>query len=528
MTIIGLIKHKPLRSILLSFLIIISAAFTTLADYWIRYPLDAIAQKNLKLFVTNLILNLSIGIVSAILVNITALLFKIHLQSYIHQLREKLVKHFYHNKATDVNLMQNTLANNLKILSSDYAQVAFVIAKNVVVLLFSIYFSIQIYWILLPLFAGCLLICTLAPYLLRNKLSSLTENLTQKNEQYLRDTSHWFGGLAELKRYDAKAKLSSELSKSGEQLEEINVKRTAFNQLADGLNEMINIFAQVGISIGTGLLFFNHLISFGAAIAAVSLAFVIFYSVNAITEGLTQFNSTHALNQKLLGMLQEPQTKLTQHLQMPACFAISDLSFEYADGEVIKYPDFNVEMGEKVLITGDSGVGKSTLFRLLLAELSPKTGKITYFDQAGKLILPDLERVGYIAQDAKLFPSSIKDNITMFNSKLDSKVMPVSVKLGFNRDLATLPAGLDTEIDLDHDNLSGGQKQKVILARSEIYESALLLMDEATSSIDATASQEIITKLLQSKKTIVMIAHNLPETTRKMFDKEIHLRKEGD
>ena len=90
-------------------------------------------------------------------------------------------------------------------------------------------------------------------------------------------------------------------------------------------------------------------------------------------------------------------------------------------------------------------------------------------------------------------------------------------------DIKKFDKGLEEEINLDHLNVSGGQRQKIVLARAKIHDSDIMLIDEGTSAIDQKSTIDILEKLVKSKATIIFIAHNFNEKMRGMFDKEIHL-----
>ncbi len=182
----------------------------------------------------------------------------------------------------------------------------------------------------------------------------------------------------------------------------------------------------------------------------------------------------------------------------------------YDEGETLTYPNFTIKPGEKVLLTGDSGTGKSTLFKALLGKIETKCGKITYFDKESRPITN--AHLGYLPQDPIVFPISIKDNITMFVKRTEKQLMNI----------------INTEVNLKKNNLSGGQRQKIVLARSEIYHQPFVLMDEVTSAIDQKATEEIITALLKTDQTILMIAHNFTPELRAKFDQEIKLAKKGE
>ncbi|MGZ1321809.1 ATP-binding cassette domain-containing protein [Lactobacillus delbrueckii subsp. bulgaricus] len=135
---------------------------------------------------------------------------------------------------------------------------------------------------------------------------------------------------------------------------------------------------------------------------------------------------------------------------------------------------------------------------------------------------PDRTKIGYLPQQAVLLPSSVMNNITMFDPELESKAKASAADAQLSEAVDSWPQGLETPVDLAGDNLSGGQK--VVLARAEVRDSQLLLVDEGTSAIDQEAGRKILDKLLQSKQTVVFIAHNLTKEERDLFDREVALR----
>ena len=163
---------------------------------------------------------------------------------------------------------------------------------------------------------------------------------------------------------------------------------------------------------------------------------------------------------------------------------------------------------------------------MILGELKPSTGKIEFQNSQGLTIKPNMSRIGYIPQEPNLFPGTIKENITMFNKQLNNQVAQVLDEVNFAADIKKFKAGVDEKIDLDNLNISGGQRQKIVLARAKIHDSDIILIDEGTSAIDHTATMNILQKLLKSKATIVFIAHNFNKKMQQMFDREIHLIKE--
>ncbi|KAA8788939.1 ATP-binding cassette domain-containing protein, partial [Lactobacillus crispatus] len=102
----------------------------------------------------------------------------------------------------------------------------------------------------------------------------------------------------------------------------------------------------------------------------------------------------------------------------PVAFSVENLAITFKDNKKIRFPNFKIQKGEKILLTGKSGIGKSTLFKIILGELQPDTGKVVYFNQKGKEINPDFSKIGYLPQYPILFPTTVMNNITMFDSTL--------------------------------------------------------------------------------------------------------------
>ena len=227
----------------------------------------------------------------------------------------------------------------------------------------------------------------------------------------------------------------------------------------------------------------------------------------------------------------DESTKPVQNLHksgfaIPAIIKTKGLGLKFSNGESLSYPDLQINKGEKILLTGDSGAGKSTLFKLILGDIKPSKGKIIFEDKDGNEIVPDLRKIGYLPQDPVVFPASILDNVTMFDDKLDNKVAEAVKEVNLSGDLKRFDKGIDKELNLDKLNISGGQRQKIVLARAKVHDSDIILIDEGTSAIDQKATMDILNNLLKSKATIVFIAHNFNEKMHDLFDREIHLVKE--
>ncbi|GMM18185.1 hypothetical protein LAYK3_13010 [Lactobacillus amylovorus subsp. amylovorus] len=354
------------------------------------------------------------------------------------------------------------------------------------------------------------------------------DKVNQEQSKLLNAIEHWLGGLLELRRYTAYGRLAIQIQKASGDYVKANKQNYKYQAISEIINGLGNALSQIGMSVVAGVLFLMHIISFGDFAVASSFAFTIFSGIWDITNSLTKVKSTKALREQtaeLRKKMANTDLNKTDAYTDAYSVTVSGLKAKYKEGEEISYPDFTIKKGQKVLLVGDSGTGKSTLFKILLGKLKLEAGQVAFFDRNGQALSLDKAKVGYLPQDPIVFPASIKDNIVMFNDKLTNKLNEITQAVQLQPDLAKMPAGIDTEVDLKKENLSGGQRQKVVLARSEIHEQPFVLMDEVTSAIDQNATMDILQRLVKSKATIVFIAHNFNEGMRKMFDREIHLVK---
>ena len=280
----------------------------------------------------------------------------------------------------------------------------------------------------------------------------------------------------------------------------------------------------MGVPFLAGILYFRGQVAFGAIIAAGYLANGVFSSLQESFSAYISAKSTTKLNETML-----------QHLQVQAAAKTEDPQTIIGrgtevnlGGQVIKYPDldFTIKAGEKVLLTGPSGCGKSSLFKLLLGQIEPSKGQLTYLDSEGKEIQNPARSFEYLPQAGWIFPGTVADNITMYDAKKQTKLAEVLKKVGLDRDFSKA-VDLDREVSPQQADLSGGQKQKIFLPRGLLRHKKFSLMDEPLSALDQASRQKILPLLLGLKQTLIFVGHNLPLEERERFDQVINL-KEGE
>ena len=182
--------------------------------------------------------------------------------------------------------------------------------------------------------------------------------------------------------------------------------------------------------------------------------------------------------------------------------------------EIIKNLSFSIKAGQKVAVVGDSGSGKSTLVKLLFRFYDVNSGKVRIDGQAIDEVTQHSLRqhIGIVPQDTVLFNDTLFANVHYGNPSAKTSEVLKAIELAHLNDfVASLPDGLETTVGERGLKLSGGEKQRVAIARTILKNPAILVFDEATSSLDSHAEQAILTAIkdVSAHKTSLVIAHRL-------------------
>ncbi|WP_157947195.1 peptidase domain-containing ABC transporter [Staphylococcus equorum] len=193
---------------------------------------------------------------------------------------------------------------------------------------------------------------------------------------------------------------------------------------------------------------------------------------------------------------------------------INSLDFNYGfKNDTLKNINIDISSGENVALVGESGSGKSTIAKLLLKFYLPSSGEILVNDKRiNDLSTFNLRKIiGYVPQNSYIFFGTIKDNLLLNNLKyVTEEEMIEACKLAEIHDFITeLPRGYNTVLENNGDNLSGGQKQRIEIARALIKKPRLLILDEATSSLDSSTSKLIMNNINSINCTKVIITHEI-------------------
>ena len=208
---------------------------------------------------------------------------------------------------------------------------------------------------------------------------------------------------------------------------------------------------------------------------------------------------------------------------------IDDLSFGYTDETIIENASVDIKPGEFMAIVGESGIGKTTLVRIMMSFLDKYSGQITYYDDKGNKENNNAgirDYISYVPQGNTLFSGTIRENIRMGKVDATEEEMLEALKLSAGYEFVmSLPKGLDTVIGERGFGLSEGQAQRIAIARAFIRKAPFLILDEATSALDEGTEQQVITGLmnLTPRPTCVIITHR--KSILKYCDRQLLIDK---
>ncbi|MBX9865964.1 MAG: ABC transporter ATP-binding protein/permease [Burkholderiales bacterium] len=195
----------------------------------------------------------------------------------------------------------------------------------------------------------------------------------------------------------------------------------------------------------------------------------------------------------------------------------NQVSLKLNQKDIIKNISFEINKGNSYALIGESGAGKSSIIKLITGLIKPSSGQIFY--DSYLLNEVDLnciyDQIYYISQETSIFDGTLRENI-IFNKKVsDKEVKKVLNLVKLEQFFSKLPNGLNTELGEKGIKISGGEKQRVALARIFFSESKIVILDEATSGLDRITEQEVFKNIIEYlvDRTIIIVAHNLKTIT---------------
>ena len=373
---------------------------------------------------------------------------------------------------------------------------------------------------------------TVVSVIIGKRLAAVQKEVSDRNTAFTSTMNDCLNGFNVIKSFKAEDEISKIFTQENRKLEESKCRLRKISGLAGSLGLLSGALAQLGVFLfGSYLALKGGSVTAGSVLMFVNLMNFLIPPVAELPKLLASKKAAGGLIDKLSDSLTDGSTSnRTEDLPKDdntICFKDVSFSYEGSDKEVLH--DINCEFlpGKSYAIVGGSGSGKSTFLNLLMASSNGYNGDITIGGKELKNISTDslYELMTVIQQNVFVFNSSIKDNVTMFRDFPEDKIDEAITKAHLKELISE--RGTDYLCGENGNGLSGGEKQRISIARSLLKESSILIADEATSALDAQTSYEVINEILElDSMTRIVVTHSLEEALLRRYD-EIIVIKDG-
>ena len=319
-----------------------------------------------------------------------------------------------------------------------------------------------------------------------------------------------------VKTMEADDQMLNRLGSTQSTLREWVRRRTVFSVAS-------NLFLNFGFSLGYlvaflwGAIRMSHgTITFGAMTAFLQLVYRIQGPARDLTRLAPAFVGVFTATERLMELEEIPEEEQGDPIQLPSPCGIrfTDVTFNYgAEGQQPTMQNFNFDFkpGSCTAVLGETGSGKTTLIRMLLALIRPQQGTISIYSPDGSSYpLSPLHRCNfvYVPQGNTLLSGTLRDNLLLGNPGATDEEMTEALKTACADFVDELPNGLDTTFSEQGGGLSEGQAQRIAIARALLRPGSIMLLDEATSALDMETERHLLTNLLENQQhTVIFVTH---------------------
>lgn len=530
-------KGNKLNFAFLTFASLFEAAAMMLTSIMLEKIVSIASSDSLDDLITQGIIFITVLALAAVVYGLMLHIRPKYRKKAIQQYKNNIYEHLLKKSISDFNKYDTStytsaLTNDVNYIEENYlfsiftiiTDVTLFIATIVVMLLYSPILTLAgIILSLLPLIVGLLI---------GSKLSVHEKNISDGNASFMHFVKDNLIGFSTIKVFKAEHKIKDLFTKNNQSLESVKAKKERTTILMDFLQVITQYVSQFGVFfIGAYLCIATDEIQPAVIILFLQLMNYIMSPLITIPSVLSKRNACNPLFEKIANLL--TVTEENDHL-LPIKttsidnISLSNINFAYDETAVIKNLSYTFEKNKAYAIVGSSGSGKTTLLNLLIGRHLNYTGNICYDDLELKNISLDslFENMSFVEQNVFIFDDTIINNITMYSTVDEEFLKDIINKSGLT-DLIK-EKGEDYKCGENGSNLSGGEKQRISIARALVKKSQILLMDEATSALDNETSSTITNNVLNlNNMTRIMITHKLEEASLSRFD-EIIVLKNGE
>lgn len=329
---------------------------------------------------------------------------------------------------------------------------------------------------------------------------------------------------SQVQEYLEGMKIIKSCNLSGSQFSTLNKALLAMKKIAVKVEMVVGVFmsgasmilqAGIGITIFVGtLLLLDGQIELLPLLMFFLIVIKIYGPILAILSQLTTLLNLNVVTERMRTLLTTPVMSGKQQTSKRYDIELSHVSFAYNEEEVIHDVSCKIPQGNVTALVGPSGSGKSTISKLIARFWDIQKGTITVGNKDIKIINPEslMQEMSFVFQDVTLFNDTIFNNIQMGNPNATREQVFAAAKAAYcDEFVRNMPDGYNTVLGENGSTLSGGERQRISIARALLKDSPIILLDEATASLDPENEvfvQKAIAKLVENK-TVIIIAHRL-------------------
>ncbi|MBS1641306.1 MAG: ABC transporter ATP-binding protein [Bacteroidetes bacterium] len=397
-------------------------------------------------------------------------------------------------------------------------------------------YATKLHWSIMPVYLGGTLLIGLVTNLLSKKIKTIQKTIVKETTALAGSTTESLRNIEIVKSLGLTQQEVKRLNNNTFKILGLELRKVkSIRALSFIQGTMVNFLRQI-ITFTLLWLIFRDVLTTGQFISLQFYSFFIFGPMQEIGNIILSYREAEAsLNNFHNLMLKKPEPipYTPKHIGVAEELTFANVSFKHqtAQYKALDNICFDVKKGETIAFVGPSGAGKSTLVKLLVGLYRPQEGKILYNNTNGEdLNFEELRKqIGFVTQDTQLFAGTIKENLLFVNPQAtDEQIIEALQKASCNNLLTRAEKGIETIIGEGGLKLSGGEKQRLSIARALLRKPHLLIFDEATSALDSITEEEItntIRSISKEKEQItVMIAHRLSTI---MHADEIYVLEKG-
>ncbi|MFT8556884.1 MAG: ABC transporter ATP-binding protein [Liquorilactobacillus hordei] len=523
-------KQNKMRTIMLLIIMIVATTLDTLGSVFLTNLTDSIAHESKRLFVIWFMIIVLVSIGRVIFGNLTNYVQEILVEKLSIDLRGDIVQKIvqlsygdFHNKWS-VGDYTSWLTNDIQQIKKNgffaFCDVCFYVLELVIPTFTLCFYN----WSLAVTALLLSLVLLFLPKMVGNMLDSVAKEVTLSNSSFTTVVTSILGGFDTLIFFGKRSVMKSKINEESQNVYLAQKNYSYHNMWVNNIVGAISVLSQISIIGLTGLLAVNKNLSVGSVMSTGSLAAVIFMAMQNITSNIVVIKSTKPVFDKFVLLsanknIENKQYHNNSQLKVPSLY-VKDVALPNSTGRGywLKPVSFKVVSGTKVLLAGPSGVGKSTLLRIIAGVTTDYEGTIDWNSDSNSYMPL------YLPQKPYIFSDTIKFNLTL-GAKYSQEVIEGALReVNLLDKIAALPQQMDTMITADGADFSGGERQRLALARALITQPRVLLLDESTSSLDEKLANKIMFKLMSIKDlTMIVVEHKINLEREQQFDQIIQL-----